>query len=43
VIARALDQALRRMWRRWCGGLPAESFMTTAAEAAFTAPGRPAG
>jgi predicted O-linked N-acetylglucosamine transferase (SPINDLY family) len=26
VIAAALQCALRRMWRRWCDGLPAESF-----------------
>ncbi|MGA2707562.1 MAG: tetratricopeptide repeat protein [Steroidobacteraceae bacterium] len=26
VIAASLEQALRRMWRRWCAGLPPESF-----------------
>jgi predicted O-linked N-acetylglucosamine transferase (SPINDLY family) len=26
IIAVALAAALRRMWRRWCAGLPAESF-----------------
>ncbi len=26
LIAAALDGALRVMWRRWCAGLPAESF-----------------
>lgn len=33
VIARAVDEALRHMWKRWCAGLPPESFMTTAAAA----------
>jgi predicted O-linked N-acetylglucosamine transferase (SPINDLY family) len=28
LIADHIDQALRRMWQRWCGGLPAESFHT---------------
>jgi predicted O-linked N-acetylglucosamine transferase (SPINDLY family) len=31
VIAGAIDQALRRMWRRWCAQLPPESFSTSAA------------
>jgi predicted O-linked N-acetylglucosamine transferase (SPINDLY family) len=26
VVASGLDAALRHMWRRWCPGLPAESF-----------------
>ncbi|HEX5364630.1 MAG TPA: tetratricopeptide repeat protein, partial [Gallionella sp.] len=26
LIAAGLEQALRTMWRRWCNGLPAESF-----------------
>jgi predicted O-linked N-acetylglucosamine transferase (SPINDLY family) len=26
TVAAALGQALRHMWRRWCAGLPAESF-----------------
>ncbi len=26
VLAASLDEALRRMWRRWCAGLPPESF-----------------
>jgi hypothetical protein len=29
VIAGALETALRRMWERWCAGLPAESFQIT--------------
>lgn len=29
LIAQALAAALRRMWRRWCAGLPAESFHST--------------
>jgi len=34
VIAEALEHALRRMWKRWCENLPAESFQITADEAA---------
>jgi predicted O-linked N-acetylglucosamine transferase (SPINDLY family) len=30
VLVRALDAALRRMWTRWCAGLPAESFAVDA-------------
>jgi predicted O-linked N-acetylglucosamine transferase (SPINDLY family) len=30
VIARDFETALRRMWQRWCSGLPAESFSTGA-------------
>jgi predicted O-linked N-acetylglucosamine transferase (SPINDLY family) len=30
IIALAVAAALRRMWRRWCAGLPAESFDSTA-------------
>jgi predicted O-linked N-acetylglucosamine transferase (SPINDLY family) len=26
IVASGLDAALRHMWRRWCAGLPAESF-----------------
>jgi predicted O-linked N-acetylglucosamine transferase (SPINDLY family) len=26
VVARGLQRALRHMWRRWCAGMPAESF-----------------
>jgi predicted O-linked N-acetylglucosamine transferase (SPINDLY family) len=26
IVARGLDAALRHMWRRWCAGLPTESF-----------------
>jgi predicted O-linked N-acetylglucosamine transferase (SPINDLY family) len=26
ILADALEQALRRMWTRWCSGLPPESF-----------------
>jgi predicted O-linked N-acetylglucosamine transferase (SPINDLY family) len=29
VIAAAMERALRHMWRRWCAGLPAESFAVT--------------
>jgi protein O-GlcNAc transferase len=29
VIAAAVERALRHMWRRWCAGLPAESFAVT--------------
>ena len=28
VITAGIDQALRIMWRRWCAGLPAETFET---------------
>lgn len=34
IIALALAAALRRMWRRWCAGLPAESFHSTASDLA---------
>ena len=30
-IAAGLERALRHMWRRWCGNLPAESFHSAAA------------
>jgi predicted O-linked N-acetylglucosamine transferase (SPINDLY family) len=30
VIAAGMDRALRHMWRRWCAGLPAESFDASA-------------
>jgi predicted O-linked N-acetylglucosamine transferase (SPINDLY family) len=29
LIAAHLEGALRHMWQRWCGGLPAESFHST--------------
>jgi len=32
LIGAAFIYALRRMWRRWCAGLPAESFEITAAD-----------
>jgi predicted O-linked N-acetylglucosamine transferase (SPINDLY family) len=32
LIGAAFVHALRRMWRRWCAGLPAESFEITAAD-----------
>lgn len=25
-VAAGIERALRHMWRRWCAGLPAESF-----------------
>jgi predicted O-linked N-acetylglucosamine transferase (SPINDLY family) len=31
LIAKHLEQAMRHMWRRWCAGLPAESFSSTLA------------
>jgi predicted O-linked N-acetylglucosamine transferase (SPINDLY family) len=30
VIAAGLENALRTMWRRWCAGLPPESFAADA-------------
>jgi predicted O-linked N-acetylglucosamine transferase (SPINDLY family) len=30
LIAAHLEGALRHMWRRWCAGLPAESFDSVA-------------
>lgn len=33
LIAASLELALRNMWRRWCAGLPAESFEVTREEA----------
>jgi predicted O-linked N-acetylglucosamine transferase (SPINDLY family) len=32
LIAAHLEGALRQMWRRWCAGLPAESFDSIALE-----------
>lgn len=32
VLAAGLRQALRRMWQRWCAGLPPDSFISSAAE-----------
>ena len=32
TVAAALEQALRHMWRRWCAGLPAESFIAPSDE-----------
>jgi hypothetical protein len=29
VIAHDMDAALQTMWRRWCAGLPPESFTVT--------------
>jgi predicted O-linked N-acetylglucosamine transferase (SPINDLY family) len=34
LFATHLEQALRHMWRRWCAGLPAESFRIDTAAAA---------
>jgi protein O-GlcNAc transferase len=36
VLAAALEQALRRMWTRWCARLPAESFEIPAETANLT-------
>ncbi|HLZ99618.1 MAG TPA: tetratricopeptide repeat protein [Steroidobacteraceae bacterium] len=36
TVAASLGQALRHMWRRWCAGLPAESFHSAVAPAAAT-------
>jgi predicted O-linked N-acetylglucosamine transferase (SPINDLY family)/Flp pilus assembly protein TadD len=33
AVAACVSQALRTMWRRWCAGLPAESFSIEAANA----------
>ncbi|HWJ34463.1 MAG TPA: hypothetical protein VNR70_04310, partial [Steroidobacteraceae bacterium] len=33
LIAAHLEGALRHMWRRWCGGLPPESFHSSANDA----------
>jgi len=30
IVVAGLEYALRHMWERWCAGLPAESFHTTA-------------
>jgi len=38
VVASGLQQALRIMWRRWCAGLPAESFEVTREEVADASP-----
>jgi predicted O-linked N-acetylglucosamine transferase (SPINDLY family) len=43
LIAAHLDGALRHMWRRWCAGMPAESFDSVALEAAGAALGRQRG
>lgn len=37
LIAAGLERALRTMWRRWCHGLPAESFDASAAAPAAVA------
>jgi predicted O-linked N-acetylglucosamine transferase (SPINDLY family) len=36
-FAAGMELALRRMWQRWCAGLPAESFEITAQQAASKA------
>lgn len=33
LVAAGMARALRRMWQRWCGGLPAEAFEVSAQEA----------
>ena len=33
-VADGIERALRRMWRQWCAGLPAESFEITAPQTA---------
>ena len=38
VIAKSVTSALRVMWRRWCDGLPAESFDVSEVRAAAVAP-----
>jgi predicted O-linked N-acetylglucosamine transferase (SPINDLY family) len=34
-VAAGIEAALRRMWRRWCAGLPPESFEITAPQLAI--------
>jgi predicted O-linked N-acetylglucosamine transferase (SPINDLY family) len=36
-VAAGMELALRRMWQRWCAGLPAESFEVSAQQAASKA------
>ena len=36
-VAAGMELALRRMWQRWCAGLPAESFEVSAEQAASKA------
>ena len=36
-FAAGMELALRRMWQRWCAGLPAQSFAISAEEAASAA------
>lgn len=38
LIAAALERAFRIMWRRWCAGLPAESFEVEAKDIAVAQP-----
>jgi dTDP-4-amino-4,6-dideoxygalactose transaminase/predicted O-linked N-acetylglucosamine transferase (SPINDLY family) len=38
LFAASLQQALRIMWRRWCAGLPAQSFEVTQQEIADASP-----
>jgi predicted O-linked N-acetylglucosamine transferase (SPINDLY family) len=38
IIATSLEHSLRHMWRRWCAGMPAESFSTPAAAATQVVP-----
>jgi predicted O-linked N-acetylglucosamine transferase (SPINDLY family) len=38
-VAAGIEAALRHMWRRWCAGLPAESFEVPAPDAANLRPG----
>jgi predicted O-linked N-acetylglucosamine transferase (SPINDLY family) len=34
IVASGFDDALRHMWRRWCAGLPAESFQSKSSNSA---------
>lgn len=40
VVARGLERAVRRMWQRWCAGLPAEHFEIGHDEVPGLAPAR---
>jgi predicted O-linked N-acetylglucosamine transferase (SPINDLY family) len=40
-VVAGLECALRHMWKRWCAGLPAESFHSTAAAGGQNVDNRP--